>query len=60
MNQIQILKERQTIESAIDVLEKALGFSINWTQNNAHDTGVDGFFTLFNQTFPIEEKRSLA
>jgi hypothetical protein len=60
MNQIQILKERQTIESTLEVLEKALGFSIEWTQNNAHDTGVDGFFMLFNQTFPIEEKRSFS
>jgi hypothetical protein len=60
MNQIQLLKERQTIENAIELLENTVGVSIKWTQADAHDNGVDGFLVLYNQTFPIEEKRTFS
>ncbi len=56
MNQIQLLKERQTIEDAIENLENSIGVPIDWTQNNAHDSGIDGFLTLHNHTFAIEHK----
>ncbi len=58
MNQIQLLKERQTIEDAIEHLGNSIGIPINWTQNDAYDNGIDGFLTLHNQTFAIEHKPS--
>lgn len=58
MNQIQVFKERQTIENAIENLEHSMGISIEWTQNNAHDNGIDGYLKLFDQTFAIEHKSS--
>jgi hypothetical protein len=60
MNQIQLLKERQTIEDAIENLENSIGTSIDWTQNNASDNGIDGFLTLYDQTFAIEHKPSFS
>jgi hypothetical protein len=60
MNQIQLIKERQSIENAVETLEGLTGFSINWHQNNAHEKGIDGFMILNNQTFPIEHKINLS
>jgi hypothetical protein len=58
MNQIQLLKERQTIEDAIENLESSIGIPIDWTQNDARDNGIDGYIKLYDQTFAIEHKPS--
>lgn len=60
MTQIQFIRERQTIENAIEALEKFTGLKIYWTQDDAHDNGIDGFMTFNNQTFPIEHKQEFS
>ena len=60
MTQIQSVRERQTIENAIEALEKFTSLKIFWTQDDAHINGIDGFMTFNNQTFPIEHKQEFS
>ena len=60
MNQVHAFQERQTIENAVEALENLTGLDISWTQDNAHDNGVDAFMTFNNQTFPIEQKQAFS
>ena len=60
MNQVHYFQERQTIENAVEALENLTGLKFSWTQDNAHDKGVDGFIKMNNQTFPIKHKQGFS